>query len=332
MEIRTETTNGITKYFVNGKEYNRLEDVPEEFRSRFIDANNNGIPDQMDDLFDAFNGNKEGSRVTNVVKALFNTVKSSEAMQMTNEPEMKKAEGNSYNRSARINEVNPGTPAWVKLLFVIFIGLLAAWAYLKYSGTDLLTKDETPADSTRQLTETIDGVPLTVTPTESNDEQVMAATANVFFITRKQHVEVYDGETLLFSFPLPYGAAISNSNEHKSQLNLSYPVQEGTNLSSKDFSFTINEGACVPEEDESVTWSNKQIGDIEFVIGSGGGAGAGQYYQTENYSFERYGYCMTFTLELHSSNIGNIDPPVSQFDVGAEINFIEDILKSIAFK
>jgi hypothetical protein len=35
MEIRFEETNGVKRYFVNDKEYERLEDVPQEFRSFF---------------------------------------------------------------------------------------------------------------------------------------------------------------------------------------------------------------------------------------------------------------------------------------------------------
>ncbi len=48
MEIRSEKSGEKRKYIINGMEYARLEDVPEEFQSLFKDENNNSIPDMME--------------------------------------------------------------------------------------------------------------------------------------------------------------------------------------------------------------------------------------------------------------------------------------------
>lgn len=44
-----QVSKEITKYVVNGKEYERVEDMPENVRKIFEDKNQNGIPDILED-------------------------------------------------------------------------------------------------------------------------------------------------------------------------------------------------------------------------------------------------------------------------------------------
>ncbi len=44
-----QVSKKITKYVVNGKEYNSLEEMPEDIRKIFEDKNQNGIPDILED-------------------------------------------------------------------------------------------------------------------------------------------------------------------------------------------------------------------------------------------------------------------------------------------
>src|SRR5262245_7303604 len=50
MKDFTKTTQIHTSYEINGVKYERLEDVPAEFRELIKDADGNGVPDVMDDL------------------------------------------------------------------------------------------------------------------------------------------------------------------------------------------------------------------------------------------------------------------------------------------
>ena len=45
-----KTVQYSTKYIINGKEYDKVEDVPESHRKFLVDANNNGIPDCVEHL------------------------------------------------------------------------------------------------------------------------------------------------------------------------------------------------------------------------------------------------------------------------------------------
>ena len=67
-----------TRYTVDGVDYARLEDMPEEHRAHFsnLDKNNNGVPDNIESLFNTLNNSSGKSNVRRVATALFDTVKS----------------------------------------------------------------------------------------------------------------------------------------------------------------------------------------------------------------------------------------------------------------
>ena len=114
MQIRVEESNGVKKYFVNGKQYDRLEDIPEEFKSYFADKNNNGIPDQFDSLFDSMQKNPFS----------FKTFKS-----------LLQAPPIIENKNQPINKLENGNPFLTmlfKILVVIALGVLIALLFKKY--------------------------------------------------------------------------------------------------------------------------------------------------------------------------------------------------------
>src|SRR6266436_1574442 len=90
MQIRVEESNGVKKYFVNGKQYDRLEDIPEEFKSYFVDKNNNGIPDQFDSLFDSMG---KGLFSLKTLRSLF---QSSSVSENQNQPINQLEKGNFF--------------------------------------------------------------------------------------------------------------------------------------------------------------------------------------------------------------------------------------------
>lgn len=66
-----------TRYTVNGKVYEKLEDVPAEHRAYFenMDKNKNGMPDNVEELFEAFKGTNGKASFGKVLGALFRTVR-----------------------------------------------------------------------------------------------------------------------------------------------------------------------------------------------------------------------------------------------------------------
>lgn len=117
-----------TRYTVNGVEYTRLEDVPEEHRAYFInmDKNKNGIPDNIEPLLASMNGGK--TSITKVIGSLFKTV-GEEMMSDTIESKFKEVkEEPKVNRYLQ-EERNSFMPTVIKVLVVVFIGLLVAWYF-----------------------------------------------------------------------------------------------------------------------------------------------------------------------------------------------------------
>jgi hypothetical protein len=129
-------------YTVNGTVYHDIKDVPEEHRAYFlnIDKNNNGIPDKLDPLMDALNGN---AGVGKVLGALFKTVKNEMSADDIGFDEVKEEKklhepvqpalkqpyqtGKKYDKGA----VQKGESSFATTLFVVLIvgGLIAAAAW-----------------------------------------------------------------------------------------------------------------------------------------------------------------------------------------------------------
>jgi len=61
-----------SKINFNGKEYNSLNDIPDEFKVMFKDENNNGIPDFVEGLLNTNNGGSRKPLVANFSSFFYN--------------------------------------------------------------------------------------------------------------------------------------------------------------------------------------------------------------------------------------------------------------------
>ncbi|HZY82451.1 MAG TPA: hypothetical protein VFE50_23155 [Cyclobacteriaceae bacterium] len=125
-----------TRYTVNGIEYTSLEDVPEEHRAHFInmDKNKNGIPDNIEPLLASMNGGK--TSITKVIGALFKSV----GEQMTEDASLEEVkevkEVKEIKEQPKTNlylqeKESSFMPTIIKILVVVFIGLMIAWYFTK---------------------------------------------------------------------------------------------------------------------------------------------------------------------------------------------------------
>jgi hypothetical protein len=134
-----------------------------------------------------------------------------------------------------------------------------------------------------------------------------------------------DGKKM-FTFELPDGGPTDGDND--STLTVAMTIEPGTNLSESLLTVTLRKGVCTAVEEEENA-GVMQAGDVEFRKSESSDAGAGQYYSTFNYSFEKNGKCVMFSLRLHSSNVMAFNPPVNEFDLAEEIRKMEDMLKTM---
>ncbi len=127
MKTRYEEINGKRRYFVNDKEYASLDEVPKEYRSYFNDANNNGVPDEVESLMEGFKGGNDLSKVLN---GLFTSVKKTDVISPdwinSSEEELF---GSSGKATSERNKTH--SPRWVRAFIILFILLVAALLYIK---------------------------------------------------------------------------------------------------------------------------------------------------------------------------------------------------------
>jgi hypothetical protein len=135
----------------------------------------------------------------------------------------------------------------------------------------------------------------------------------------------YQNNSMLFRIDLPDNELLDSND---SLLQFILPVKNNTNLSERKFTISVHKGEC-SRGDEGLEWSKMTIGDIDFDKASYGDAGAGQRYSTYFYNWKRYDYCITFYLELKSTNASLTDPPMTEYDEAAEVAMMEKLLKSI---
>jgi hypothetical protein len=322
MNFSVEDINGKKKYTVNGTIYGRFEDVPEEFRSFFADANQNQIPDHFENVFD------DSASLKNVFNALFKTVaqKTEEKLNVEgNGTAIRKPSGNNGSSGAnntkdRIYSKGNETsfaPTFVKISIGILLGILIAWGYLNYG-----TSKELPPE---------DNVPIVVA---KPDEQQELLPRKMYCLiedpnTPPYHmfIGVYEKEKLSFTFDMLEGEL----GETSDTLIQTTVTEEGTNLVDKTYTFQISSTTCNPNDEEAES-SKIILGELEFTKLESGDAGAGQTYIKYLYLTERNKQCIKFSIDLHLTNIDAFDPPVASHNVEADVESFERLIKTIAFK
>jgi hypothetical protein len=76
MNYQYHSDGTTTRYTINGTDYYKLEDIPEEHRAYFerMDKNKNGVPDNVEGLLDAMNGPSGKTSFRKVIGTLFKVV------------------------------------------------------------------------------------------------------------------------------------------------------------------------------------------------------------------------------------------------------------------
>jgi hypothetical protein len=314
MTTRTETTNGVTRYFVNEKMYERLEDVPEEFRKHFLDQNNNGIPDQIENIFSGSPKDFFGSVFGAVKETLANPPQTPEP------PQTKR-----YDMGRESSTL----PTLIKISIGIVIGIVIAWFALQYSNkTDVGTGEEPTIDaSTDESQPAIDtdyGEPLATDKLILQMDDPNEPPYGVLIMGLQNGVT-------LFKMNMPDGELLDSND---SVFSVQMAVDEGTNLTQQTFSVAVTPGNCnlTELEERGATIDNMRLSGNDFTHAVSSDAGAGQFLDRHYYSVVMDGYCIAFTLELRSSNATFFDPPLKEYNQAEKVAAMETMLKNIVWR
>jgi hypothetical protein len=314
MKFRTETTNGVTRYFVNEKMYERLEDMPEEFRKQFLDQNNNGIPDQIENIF-------SGSP-----KDFFGSVFGAMKETMANPPpDPMPAQTKRYDMGRESSTL----PTLIRISFGIVIGIAIAWFAFQYSNTqkENSTEETTETSSSEESSTPID----TENATPSNPDKLILQMDDPNEPPYRAVIMGTQNGLTVFKMTMPDGELLDLND---STISIQMNVEEGTNLSQQTFSVTITPGTCnlAELEEMGATIDNVRLSGNDYTYAVTSDAGAGQYYDRHYYSLNMDGYCIAFTLLLHSSNPSLTDPPMTPYDQEEKTANLEMMIKGIVWR
>ena len=333
MNIKIEDSNGKKKYWVNDVAYDRLEDIPSEFQKYFADKDNNGVPDQFDQLNDLQEKLRTGKLREAVT--MFNAFSSSK----TESTKIQTPVSNPYNGNAA-PEGSTLKSSLTKILLGVGLVLLVAWLYPKYKEYKNSTDgSQIAADSTSSTVVALDGAAVGIDSTiavttapPAEDEMVPESLITLTVDDSNQAtshmlgIAMQDGKSL-FTFELPDGAAPDVTD---STIQVDVTRAPGTTLDQKTFTLEIQPlDYALPEYLESK--SNKTIAGIAFETGDEEDSGMSQYRTTLYYTFPKYGKVFVFKYYLHSTAPGVVDGDLKNYDYGAEVAGLENMLNTIKF-
>ena len=165
--------------------------------------------------------------------------------------------------------------------------------------------------------------PPTVAPPPVTDTPTPTATPAEDWLT---YTNSFYG--FLFKYP-PAGTLLPGSTDTHARIDL--PYEQGTNLTEKYLEVIVAENAdpCrSPLATSSMLETSETviINNITFLKETGGDAGAGNLYQWIAYSTSRDNVCVSLDFVLHSLNPGNFATPPPEFDYGAELAVLGQIV------
>lgn len=139
--------------------------------------------------------------------------------------------------------------------------------------------------------------------------------------------KTYRNEELGYEIKYPSEGEVTKTSYG---LRIILPIEEGTNLSEKYLDITLDgKPPHIRQSEEGDVLINGNL----FIKERGGGAAAGNRYETEFYTINREGrkYILSFTL--HSGNIGNYDPSIRPkvFDKDQEKKIFDQMLSTFKF-
>ena len=313
MKIKIENIDGKKKYWVNDVAYDRIQDMPVQFQEYFKDANNNGIPDQFDDLMNVVNKMPGGS---GALGGLFDTVRS--------ESKRTAVSGNAnYSPGEEPTSI---TPTLLKVAAAIAVVGLVAWLYPRFTGSNDPTNaapaqilrsdsitDQSEISDQGDMSQPVGNGEMILTIDDPNEPPY-----HMLGIVSSHGVKV-------LTFELPDGEMDEASN---ASLQISLDVEPNTNLDERTFRVDLTNRACALEPNE-VDDGKVMIGKNKFTRSKQGDGGMGQFDETVRYSIEKNEQCIVFSLILHSGNPATYDPPVKEFDFDKQVAYLENILATI---
>ena len=316
MNTRIEDIDGVRTYYVNDVAYKKLEDMPEEFRQYFTDANGDGFPDQFDSLVKMARGQ---AGVKDFLK--------SSVSEMLNTPPGKvspKSTSSEY-RYLRDQSSSGGFPFYIKALFFVLIGLVIAWYVVS----------RLPADDTTETSENIEQIPVEEEITEVvAEEEVLAESAappEFQFVMEDPNEPPYRvyasflkyGKQVL-RFDLPDGEVISSGTE---RIFVDLEIPEGTSLQSGIMAATLVRDECLPGDLE---WSSKRVGDLEFKTAYSTDGAAGRTDHSYIYALQG-DQCIHFMLTLSTVNAGIAETDPKAYESADGVKLIEEMLGTLKF-
>jgi len=127
------------------------------------------------------------------------------------------------------------------------------------------------------------------------------------------------------SVSLPDGAlAASGTNYVESYLTVSASTSSGALASCLTFSDVTDQAASKT--------GGMDINGVAFKSIETNGAAAGNSYHSQLYRTVYEGACYEVALVVHTGNVGNYDPPVSEFDQKPAFDLLQAVLQTFTFE
>lgn len=146
-----------------------------------------------------------------------------------------------------------------------------------------------------------------------------------------------DAHTFQFEYPSAFAQSPGTlDSDDITGLTLTYPASysQGTKLNEATIHIGAMSRACAaPEVSNQQTVSQQTINGIAFTKVTGSDAGAGNLYETTNYTTTHDGNCYHLTLLLHSCNLGPDcgEGRTADFDRSAIEKTFDQIVSSFTF-
>jgi hypothetical protein len=335
MEFKYEESDGVRKYTVNGKEYASLQDVPEEFRSLFKDA-----PREFRDFFKDENndGTPDGMELKNILRTAIRMGS------VGSPPEVPPTDNKKFSSSALPSFEEPEKSSGKKIWKFLLIVLIGSAIYFYYNYYYLAHQQQgIVADSTAIAKP--DSLLLSVSPDsppaaekasekgvdDSSGPVVRSSNNSFYFTVQGTNIQVFDGSSepiVDFTLQKPEGSSDDIAPE---QLIRMFPVQDGTDLLTKQFTLSINGSPCQLNADADTTYQvtlgNKIFHAEKFIIGEG------MHKESNNHAFlmdAPSGCVRLSTVWLTSTYRASADDPgLPGFDAGTEAQWEQNILESV---
>lgn len=325
MRYSIQETNGKKTYRVNDVHYERLEDVPAQYRHLFEDKNNDGVPDGFEFPIDM-------SSPWAMIKSLLSGGKQTRKSkpQSVNQKMNKDVRSDGYNRGKEDTSIKP---TLIKIFVVSAITLTGFWVYQVYNAQ---TKDASNDPGVVIIEPESNSENDASSGVDKNQDQSTSEDSDIKIYLEDPNVEPYrvfisvkiNDETLL-TMNAPESMSLSDTPGN-TILEFTSDAEQGTTLSGKTLTYSVSRTPCQPDPDRFER-SRVNLGGAEFVKGINDEGAAGHRYVTYAYALERLDRCILITLEFNLVNPTHIEGSLSEYDIKKDIIKLENDLAQIEF-